>query len=76
MNSVVDSMQALSCSINYCSLYSRSTLDLDYFGQALWLKWHAKLGIERQIQVDAGTGFGESLMGERPVEFLVQQSNG
>uniref|UniRef100_A0A0E0QAM9 Uncharacterized protein n=1 Tax=Oryza rufipogon TaxID=4529 RepID=A0A0E0QAM9_ORYRU len=29
----------------------------------------------RQIQVDAGTGFGESLMGERPVEFLVQQSN-
>lgn len=30
----------------------------------------------RQIQVDAGTGFGESLMGERPAEFLVQQSNG
>uniref|UniRef100_A0A0E0QAM8 Uncharacterized protein n=1 Tax=Oryza rufipogon TaxID=4529 RepID=A0A0E0QAM8_ORYRU len=29
----------------------------------------------QQIQVDAGTGFGESLMGERPVEFLVQQSN-
>uniref|UniRef100_A0A0E0QAM7 Uncharacterized protein n=1 Tax=Oryza rufipogon TaxID=4529 RepID=A0A0E0QAM7_ORYRU len=32
-------------------------------------------GLLFHIQVDAGTGFGESLMGERPVEFLVQQSN-